>query len=186
VARLLEDNLADGSDLAPVPQPLPPHVHRRSRVLLAAAVVLAAVGTLLPFSPGSPRPEDAPTTRPTSRVLPLRIRRQLPVPFRCVAFSPAGDLLAAGCDDNTICIYETETQKVRHVLQGHGRPIWSVAFSPDGRTLASAAGDDNHPDGGELKLWDVLTGRELRGPGAGGPINVGTLLPLSPRMTVTQ
>jgi WD40 repeat protein len=37
-----------------------------------------------------------------------------------------------------------------------------VAFSPDGRFLASGAGSglDEHPDG-ELKVWDVATGRKL-------------------------
>ncbi len=39
-----------------------------------------------------------------------------------------------------------------HTLRGHADTIRSVAFSPDGRTLASGSSD------GMIKLWDVLAG----------------------------
>jgi WD40 repeat protein/tRNA A-37 threonylcarbamoyl transferase component Bud32 len=44
-------------------------------------------------------------------------------------------------------------------LRAHSIPIRSVAYSPDGRRLASAAGEVNKP--GEVKVWDVVTGQEL-------------------------
>src|SRR5271166_4711471 len=44
--------------------------------------------------------------------------------------------------------------KLRATLQGHSQPVVSVAFSPDGKTLASASYD------GTLKLWDVTNGKE--------------------------
>ena len=45
--------------------------------------------------------------------------------------------------------------KLRDTLKGHTGEVFSVAYSPDGKTLASG-GDDKM-----IKLWDVTTGKEL-------------------------
>jgi WD40 repeat protein len=37
----------------------------------------------------------------------------------------------------------------RAVFKGHTGPVWSVTFSPDGKTLASGSAD------GTAVLWDV-------------------------------
>jgi WD40 repeat protein len=39
---------------------------------------------------------------------------------------------------------------------GHSGGVNSVAFSLDGKTVASGSGD------GTIKLWDIVTGREIR------------------------
>jgi len=44
--------------------------------------------------------------------------------------------------------------KLRATLQGHTNRVTSVAYSPDGKTLASASWD------GTIKLWDVAAGKE--------------------------
>jgi predicted NACHT family NTPase len=41
----------------------------------------------------------------------------------------------------------------RVTLKGHREIIYSVAFSPDGKTLASGAGDNT------VRLWEVATGQ---------------------------
>src|SRR2546428_3577989 len=41
-------------------------------------------------------------------------------------------------------------------FQAHSDWVLSVAFSPDGKTLASGSGDNT------VKLWEVSTGTELR------------------------
>src|SRR5438128_1740044 len=47
--------------------------------------------------------------------------------------------------------------KERATLKGHTGTVWSVAFSPDGTTLASGTGEHNTP--GEVTLWVVATGK---------------------------
>lgn len=46
-------------------------------------------------------------------------------------------------------------EKVPTTLLGHTSWVWSVAFSPDGKTLASGSADRT------IKLWDTATGKEL-------------------------
>ncbi len=48
----------------------------------------------------------------------------------------------------------TERIVLRATMSGHTRPIWSVAFAPDGQTLATGSDDTT------LRLWDAATGRQ--------------------------
>jgi WD40 repeat protein len=43
-------------------------------------------------------------------------------------------------------------------ITGKGTDVWGVAFTPDGRSLATTEGDWKQPS--EIKLWDTETWRQ--------------------------
>jgi WD40 repeat protein len=64
----------------------------------------------------------------------------------------------------SIKLWDVATQTERVTLKGLTRDVWSVAFSPDGKTLATGAEDMT------IRLWDVRTAMEkgvLKGHTAG-------------------
>src|SRR5262249_58779175 len=76
--------------------------------------------------------------------------------------SPDGKTLAAACFDNAVRLYDLKTRRLVAALEGHKERVWTVAFSPDGKRLASAAGSFSNPEKpGEVKVWDVGARKEL-------------------------
>jgi WD40 repeat protein/serine/threonine protein kinase len=73
------------------------------------------------------------------------------------AFSPDGRSLAYSTDDGAIHLWDVGAGAEAHVLRGHTNGVRALAFSPDGRRLASGA---MHPDN-TARLWDVATGKEI-------------------------
>jgi WD40 repeat protein/beta-lactamase regulating signal transducer with metallopeptidase domain len=73
------------------------------------------------------------------------------------AFSPDGGTVALANADNTIRLHDTKTGKEVGRLKGHENGIAALAFSPDGKVLASRGSRDN-----AIRLHDVAKGAEVR------------------------
>ena len=76
-----------------------------------------------------------------------------------VAFSPLdGSLASVGGQGlpyrpGDVKIWDPADGKLKLSLDGHASTVWAVAFSPDGKTMATAAYD------GTIKLWDMPEGK---------------------------
>jgi outer membrane protein OmpA-like peptidoglycan-associated protein len=75
-------------------------------------------------------------------------------------FAPVGadfeKVLNAGINMGVIRLYDFVSGKMVGVLKGHTSPVNALAFSPDGRLLASIALDLS------IRLWDLTQSRTLR------------------------
>ena len=79
---------------------------------------------------------------------------------RAVTFSKDGSLLAAAggmpARQGEVLIYDVGERKLIRTIKGHSDCIYGIAFSPDGKTIATASYDKL------IKLWDIATGKEIR------------------------
>ncbi|MGM0556043.1 MAG: caspase family protein [Myxococcota bacterium] len=83
-----------------------------------------------------------------------------------IQFSPDGRTLASSCrmeehsplmeGDEVITLWNVESGKKLKTLSGHSYDVTSIAFDPNGGTLASSSVV------GTIKLWDVATGKKLK------------------------
>jgi WD40 repeat protein len=75
--------------------------------------------------------------------------------YHAVAWSPNGSKMAFGGEFNTVGLWEENSSKpIRHLV-GHKEPVNSLAWSRDGKTLASGTGP-RIPD--NPRFWDIESG----------------------------
>jgi WD40 repeat protein len=70
----------------------------------------------------------------------------------CVAFHPNGKQLASGSCDNTTKVWDLDTDREVDTLRGNIGYVMALAYSPDGKLLATASG---HRYAGEVQLWET-------------------------------
>jgi WD40 repeat protein/uncharacterized protein (UPF0147 family) len=80
---------------------------------------------------------------------------------RSLAFAPDGKTIAVGDWSDTLCIHDTAQGNLLRELKRDGDNISEIAFSPDGRLLASISnpGNNDSPPG-KISLWDPRSGGE--------------------------
>jgi WD40 repeat protein len=122
------------------------HHHGVSSVALAANGKIGASGGW----DGTVRLWEAPSGRDRGTL-------EVGLPVECVAFSPSGAILAAGCrnpngQNGQIRLWDVASQKPRNAYTaGYTGMVTGLAFSPDGHLLAGSDSDGN------IIVWDLVS-----------------------------
>ncbi len=76
---------------------------------------------------------------------------------RCADDGRNGTYVVTGSRDKSVCVWNTGSwTKVGECLKGHKSWVRGVAFSPNGKNIASSSGD------GTIRLWDVKSSTCVR------------------------
>jgi cytochrome c len=78
-----------------------------------------------------------------------------PVPLVALALSPDAGTIAAGGLRGQTPLVDRASRSIRAVLVGPGLPVWSLAFSPDGKELYSGGADRL------VRRWNAVTGEHM-------------------------
>jgi WD40 repeat protein len=77
-------------------------------------------------------------------------------PVRSIAFSPNGQLLVSGSEDNSVRLWDVASGEPLKSLRGHSRAVRSAVFSPDGRLVLSGSEDQT------ARIWKIDDYQEVR------------------------
>ncbi|XP_041373018.1 retinoblastoma-binding protein 5-like isoform X2 [Gigantopelta aegis] len=71
-------------------------------------------------------------------------------------FNRQGTLLAVGCNDGRIVIWDFLTRGIAKVITAHVHPVCSLSWNRNSRRLLSAGTDNT------VSVWDILTGESIK------------------------
>lgn len=70
-------------------------------------------------------------------------------------FSPDLKMIAGFTDDNKLIVLDTAQSKIKYVFSGHTGKMESVAFSPDGKTIAGGGQT-------EINIWEMTSANAIQ------------------------
>jgi WD40 repeat protein len=73
----------------------------------------------------------------------------------CMTLSPNGEIVASGCNDGKVRLWDVETRKVIAKWKGHSYVVRALCWSADGERVASGSWD------GTAKVWDIKRGKNM-------------------------
>ncbi|HEX9068233.1 MAG TPA: hypothetical protein VF807_05650, partial [Ktedonobacterales bacterium] len=73
--------------------------------------------------------------------------------------------IASASDDGSVQVWDPTTGATALTYKDHHAPVWAVAWSPDGKRIASGTGEagaqgPNYVNNG-VRVWDATTGQTL-------------------------
>ncbi len=77
------------------------------------------------------------------------------------AFSADGSRYAGEAEGHTVRIWDTDRGTPLFTTAPHSSHVWAIAFSRDGRYLATAGEGPSDGAFGEIRIWDAVTGSEV-------------------------
>jgi serine/threonine protein kinase len=168
----------------PISPPQFPKKQIRNSLIVVGSITLLGLGIVSLRQPSSvvttnqptetPTPINTPRLTPIPKTTPTPIETptpetivttnqptETPTPINTPRLTPIPETTPTPIETQTpetipIQLIKYTKISLAQTLSGHSEYVWSVAFSPDGKVLASSGGYD-----GTLKLWEVKTGREI-------------------------
>jgi RNA polymerase sigma factor (sigma-70 family) len=135
-------------------------------LVLPGFFVAGAIGTMLCVASHRAGPQGlanatgilagAPKPASSVRGLRWRLRHEFYVEnVLAAALTRDGNLVALGCrhPQADVCVWDVQSSSCRQRFSGHSGSVHAIAFSCDGKLLASGSQDRT------VKLWDLATGR---------------------------
>ncbi len=74
---------------------------------------------------------------------------------RSIGWSPMGNIIAIGTEDNHVRLWDVHTENFSHLLMGLGSSLMCMSFSADGQYIM--VGDYS----GQIVVWDTQSGEQL-------------------------